>query len=128
MVTATVFQRLPQGLQCIFSELRQFIQKQHTIMSEADLSRLRSLPTANHTGIRNGVMGRPEGTRSDKDLFPVQQSGDRINFRNFPRFLKGQRRKNGGKSLRQHGFPEPGEPIIRRLCPPAAATSNARFA
>ena len=69
-----------------------------------------------------------EGAVRDQACVGVEHAGDGVDLRGLERFLKRSGGRMEGRRLASMVLPEPGGPIIRRLWPPAAATSRARLA
>ena len=57
----SILQRLPQDFEDIAGKLRKLVQKEHSVVRQADLARLgRSRSAADQPGIRHGVVRRAE--------------------------------------------------------------------
>ena len=59
---------------------------------------------ADESGVGDGVVGRAEGPLRDEARAGIEHAGDGVNLGGFERFLKGERREDGGQALGQHGF------------------------
>ena len=83
---------------------------------------------AEQADIRDGMMRRAKGPGGDKGMFSIEEAANGVNFV----MSMASSRVIGGMMVPMRfasmDLPEPGGPIIRRLWPPATATSMARFA
>ena len=104
----TLFQRLSQGLQGIFLELRKLIQKENAMVGEADLSRFRGVPSTDQAGVGYRMMGRTEGPLSHQSPFFVQQAGHGVYLCRLNRLFKRDFRQNRRHPLGKHGLPGAG--------------------
>jgi hypothetical protein len=82
-------------------------------MSERNFARFRNRTAADQTGLRNRMMWIFKRTLGDQTRFSGQ-SGDRMNFRDFERFFKFERRQNRRQTFRQHRFSSDVFKYIRR--------------
>ena len=97
-----ILQRLTHHFEHTPVELRQLIEKQYPIMSQADLSRLRISSPAYHRHIRNGMMRRAERTLYHQGSLHPYLSCYRMDLRCLQRFMQGERRKNSRQPFCQH--------------------------
>ena len=124
-----VFQRLPHHFQHVARELRQLVQKQHAVVGQRDLAR-----DAGSCRRRSARRRRWCGAASGRDACPpVRWSASRTPATLWILVVSSASSKvSGGRMvamrLASMVLPEPGGPIISRLCPPAAAISMARLA
>ena len=68
-----VFQGLPQNLQDIALEFRQFIKEKYAVVGERDLAWPGNLPASDETGIGNGMVRGAEGPGGNQ-LFSLGMS------------------------------------------------------
>jgi hypothetical protein len=66
------FKGLAKLLECLAPEFRQLVQKEHPIVSQADLAGTRQGPSPDEPGVRDVVMGRPERPASNQRGFQRQ--------------------------------------------------------
>ena len=101
------FQRLAERLQHGAGKLGEFIQKQHAVVGERDLSWRGSTPATHDRGHGGGVMRLPEGATSGQPALP-DQAGERVYHGGF-QCLRGRKRRHQGRKPRgQHGLPRSG--------------------
>src|SRR6185369_7670581 len=99
-----ILERLTHHFQCRSFELRQFIQKKHTVVSDTYFARIRKRSAAKQTDVADGVMRRPERSRRHKGLFGVEQSSDAVNLGRLDRFIERKRWDDCWDAFRQHRF------------------------
>ena len=85
-------------------KFRQFVQKQHAIVRQADFSGPGYRPAADQTGIRNCMVRSPERTRRNQSCLVRKQAGNRVDLGGFNRLVETHRRQNSRKPARQHGL------------------------
>ena len=106
----SLLQRLTKRFQRVSFEFRQFVQKKHTQVSQADFAGMRHLAATHQADIGNGVMRRPERPHSNKSLSRTQLTGHGKHFGDFDRLFKGKIRQNRGQALGEHAFTRTGWP------------------
>ena len=124
-----VLQRLAQHLQHVLAELRQFVQEQHAVVGQADLARAGDAPPPISPASEMVWCGAAEGRVVTSDCCSPAAARRRCGSwwsRAPPR--GSCRGRMDGSRRASMVLPAPGGPIIRTLCPPAAATSSARLA
>ena len=99
----TCFQRLGQAVEHGAGEFWQFIQKQHAIMRQTDLSRRSIAPATDHRRHGRAVVWIHERTATGNAPF-ADQSGHGVDHGNFQRLNRVHRRQNTGQTFRQHRF------------------------
>ena len=100
---STGFQGLPEHLQHPSVVLRQFVQKQYSVMSQRNLAGARLPAAANQRDPGCSVMRGAE--RPDSPLLQIQPLGaDRGNRCGFQRLILGQRWHDAGQPAGQHSF------------------------
>ena len=96
-------QRLPQRVERLRLEFRQFVEKQYAVMGERNFARPRMQAAADQSRHAGGMMRRaerpPVGQRAALDL-----AGDRGDHGDFQQFGRRQRRQNRRQPRRQHRF------------------------
>ena len=80
---ASIFQGLAHHVQGIFPKFRQFIQKQHALVSHGYFTRLGVTSTTGKTGIGNGMVRRTERSAGYQRFFGCQHSHHRIDLADF---------------------------------------------
>src|SRR6202162_6632692 len=101
---ADVVKWLAHHFQHVALKLRQFIKKQHALVTQRTSTRARVRPSANQARIANGVVRRTKRPRAYKSLSTFKCSRDAMNARGFNRFLERHGRQNGWEALCQHRF------------------------
>ena len=89
-----IFQRLPQHIQGLLAELRQFIQKQHAAMRAGDLARPDLRAAADQAGLRDRVVRRAERAQPDQRRVARQHAADRVDLGDFERLGQAHRRQD----------------------------------
>ena len=82
-----IFQRLPQGIEKVLWQLRDFIDKQNTMVSQGNLSRSNVTAPTNHTSGTYGMMRCSKWWGIDKLFRTIRHVGYRPNLRDFDRLL-----------------------------------------
>src|SRR5262249_32275469 len=100
-----VFEGLTHHFQCRSFELRQFIQKQHTVVRDAYFAGIWKRTAAKQTNVADGVMRCAERSRGHKGLFGVEQPSDTVNLGRLDRFVERKWWDDCWDALRQHRFP-----------------------
>ena len=100
----TVLQGLAHGLQHVPVELRQFVQKQHAVMGQGDLSGPHGGAAACQRRGGGGVVGAAEGPAGQQRMLRVRQTRYGPDAGDLQRLGAGQVRQNGGQALGQHGL------------------------
>ena len=101
---AAFFERLAHGFQHAALELRQFVEKQNAVMRERNFAGRRIDVAAEQAGVAGGVMRRAERPARHERLAGFEQADDAVNLRRLQRFVQRERRQDGGKPFREHGF------------------------
>src|SRR5690554_2556935 len=101
----TIFKRLTHHLQNSTLKFGQFIEKQHSVMRQRNLSRLRELTTTDKSHIRNSMMRTTKRPLSHQGSIFTDFTGYRMDFSRFQRFFKGERRQNSRNAFSKHGLP-----------------------
>ena len=98
----SIFQWLPHDFQDTPVKFRQLIQKKDTIVSQADLSRLRESATSYHSDIRDRMMGRAKRTLYHQGGATSYLTGYGMDFSCFQGLMQGKGRQDRGETFRQH--------------------------
>src|SRR5215475_9120818 len=98
-----IFERLPEDFQHVTFEFRQFIQKEHAMMSQADLARFGDRSSTNQSGVADRVMWRAKRAGSEKPAC-IRVSGNAVYFGCLQRFFKSDGRQDRRNSLGEHGL------------------------
>src|SRR5688572_13012421 len=94
----TVFNRLPHYFKYGAFKFRKFIQKQNSVVSQADLSRLRIIASSHQCNIADGMMRRSERALGDQPLATFHRfTGNAVDLGCFKGFLQSKRRQNTWK-------------------------------
>ena len=101
---ATVFERLPESLDRIATELGQLIEEQDPVVRQRALTgpQIRASP-AQQSSQRDGVMRRTERASSCEPA--AEQTRDRMQLRDFERLLARQSGQDRCEAPREHGLP-----------------------
>ena len=118
-------QRLPQRVERLRREFRQFVEKQHAVMGKRDFSRPRMDAAADQSRHAGGMMRRPE---RPPVVSAPHHAGDRGHHGDFRSSAGASGGRMDGSRAASIDLPAPGGPTRSRLWPPAAATSSARLA
>ena len=118
-------ERLAQRIQRLRREFRKFVEEQHAVVRQRHLARTHAKAAADQRGHRCRMVRRAERPPI-RQLAAGKFARHRGDHRDLEQFLRLQRGRMEGSRCASIDLPEPGGPIIRRLCPPAAATSSAR--
>ena len=95
---------LAQGLKGRFAKFGQLVQKQHTPVCKTHLAGARVSAAAYQRHIGNSVVRRTKRAHAHKPSLWRKLARNAVYLGNFKRFLKIQRRQDGGQALGQHGF------------------------
>src|SRR5450631_4493117 len=85
-----VFEWLAEDFENVAGELGEFVQEEQTVVGEGDFAGARDHATADEARVRDGVVGRAEGTVSDQALFGVEHAGDGMDLGGFEGFIETQ--------------------------------------
>ena len=77
------FEGLAELLQGLAPEFRQLVQEKYPVVGQADLPGSRQGPSPDEPGVRDVMMGRPEGPTGDKGRLERQQARHAVNARRF---------------------------------------------
>ena len=128
MVTTLSSRGLTERFQCGVTELRELVQEQHPPVAQGNLAGPGKTSASYEARVGDRIVGRPEGTLDHQRPILGQQAPTLyilVTSRDSCEVIRG---KMEGIARASRVFPAPGGPLISRLCPPAAATSRARFA
>ena len=117
---------LAQGFQHGARIFGEFIQKQHTVMGQADFARLGAPPTADDRGHRGRVMRRAKGARA-RDAAIIQKPCQRMDHRGFKRLGCGKRGQDTRQARGEHGFPRPRRAHHQQMMPPCGGDFHRTF-
>ena len=70
-------------------EFRQFVQEQHSPVTESNFSRTQGLAAAYETSIGNSIVGRPKGTLGDERTVRGQRAANAVDLSYIQCFLRG---------------------------------------
>jgi hypothetical protein len=87
----------------------------------------RSIPASDQSSVGNGMEWRPKRSDADQPGACIKHSGKAVNFGGLKLFVKDNGGKIVGMCLASMVLLEPGGPIIRILCPPAAGGLERTF-
>ena len=103
-----IFQRLAHYLQHIAGKFRQFVQKQHAVVSQRHFAGTRHRAAADQASIRNGVVRRAKRADAYQSGTGIEHAGHAVDLGGLQRFFKAEWRQDGGHALGQHGFARTG--------------------
>jgi hypothetical protein len=103
----TIFERLPQHLQGMAAELREFVQKQHAIVGQRYLAWHRHVTATDQAHLGDGMMRGATRVRGDDGGAGAGEAGDAVDAGGFNGFGEGHRRQDGGEPPRQPRLPHP---------------------
>ncbi len=101
---AAVLHWLTQHLENVLLELGEFIQKEHPVMRERHLARLRGVAAADQPHVGDGVVRGAEGTGGDERVVPLQKPHHAVDLGRLDRLLEEHGREDGGDAPGQHGL------------------------
>jgi len=104
-----VFKRLSQKIENASPELREFVQKEHPVVSEADLAGPWKVPASHETGIGDGVVGGAELAFYDKGVV-VEHPGHAEYLGSLKSLIEAKRRQNPREALGEHRLARPRGP------------------
>ncbi len=107
-------QRLADRIQRLRAELRQFVQEQHAVVRQRDLTRLHPHPTAGQGRHGRRVVGRAKRPVTGQGA-AGDQAGDGMHHRGFQELLRSQGRQQAGQSLRQHRLARSRRPDVEQV-------------
>ena len=106
-----VLQRLAQHFERLVPELRDLVQEQHAAVGQADLAGPRPADApADQTGVRDGVVRRPERPPAQQRPPARQLAGDRVQLGHLQRLLGPQGRQEPRQRPRQQRLAGPRRP------------------
>jgi hypothetical protein len=86
------------------AEFEHLVEKEHSVMREADFPGTRVWSTTDQRRIRNRMMRRPERTLRQQSSPRCHQAGNGVNRGYLERFVERQRREDPGNATSQHGL------------------------
>jgi hypothetical protein len=98
------------------------------VVGQADLAGRRRAAAADHAGVADGMVWRPERPRRQQRLARRQPAHGAVDARRLQALRRRQRRQDGRQPRASIDLPVPGLPSISTLWPPLAATTRARLA
>ena len=99
-----VLKRLAQHLQRVAPELRQLVEKEHTVMRKADLPRARRCAAAGQPRGGHRVVRRAERPPGDDRVLAAREPGDGVYLRRLYHLLAAHVRQDAGQALCHHGL------------------------
>ena len=99
-----VFQRLAHDFEHVARELGQLVEEEQAVVGQRDFAGAGNDAAADQAGVGDGVVRRAEGPLRDQARAGIEHPGHGVNLGGFERFFKGERGKDGGQPLGQHGF------------------------
>ena len=111
------FQRLSQAVQRLGAKLRQFVQKQHAVVRQADLAGLGLVTAARKRGHAGGMVRATERSGTG-ELASGDQAGHRMDHRGLQQLLRRQRRQQAGQPRRHHRLSGAGRADEAEVVPP----------
>ncbi len=110
------FERLAQRLQRGAAEFRQFVEKQHALMRQADLAGPGAQAAADQGRQRGGMVRVAERPLAQQPA-AAQPAGDRLDHAEFQRLGRFERRQDAGQPRRQHRLAGAGRPDHQQVVP-----------
>ena len=98
------FQGLAQDLQGGAAELRQFVQEEHPVVGQAHLPGPGDGAAADEPGVRDGVVGRPEGAPGHQGLAGFQAPHDAVDLGGLQGLFETPGRQHRAQAPGQHGL------------------------
>src|SRR4029077_5176476 len=101
-----ILERLAQHLEHVSRKIGELVEKQDSVMREADFSGARrSGAAANEAGVGDGVMRSAERPLVEQAGAFGKQSADAVDLGGFNGFLEREWRQNPGQPFGEHGLP-----------------------
>ena len=99
-----VFERLAHGFEGSSREFGQLVEKEHSVVGQADFARLKVCASADEGHVGDGVVWRAEGALGYEACFAAQFSGHAMYLGSFQAFGKGEPWQYAGQAPCHHAL------------------------